>query len=544
MNEPSPSTNQSAQIQAAELQAVLDSAVDAIITITNRGRIRSVNPSTEAMFGYQADEMLGKNIAMLMPEPYHSGHDSYLNNYAETKERKIIGIGREVLAKTKDGTVFPIDLAVSESRVGSDVFFTGIIRDLSHRHAIESQLLVQANAIESVSQGICIAEASPDPSTSDIDPTDAKHDDAVEFRIVTCNSAMDTITGLATSEIIGLSFAEFLNKLESASGNSDFQSSLLKSMRVGERGEARWQCHRANGTAFWNETTVAPVLDSQDRLSHFVAVISDVTEQQNREEQLETEVSARTKELENAQAQLVQQARLAMLGKISGGIAHEIRNPLNAIKTSAYFLLNAQSLGAEKQREHLERIDRQVGLIDGVVTVISDAARLPCPVRVATSVASLFDESSRSVSMPSSIHVQKAVPEDLSDVVVDAAQILIAFRNLLRNARDAMPDGGKLMMEAKVSEPNMIAFVFTDTGVGIPAETIERIREPLFTTKPHGMGLGLSISYAIIENNGGQITVTSSEGKGAVFTVSLPTSPVVGNGLDGAADRNNTESRS
>lgn len=520
MNTSSPSNHPTPQIQAAELQAVLDSAVDAIITITDAGRIRSINPATEAMFGYTASEMLGNNISMLMPEPYRREHDEYLSNYARTAKPKIIGIGREVIAKKKDGTVFPIDLAVSESRVDDAVFFTGIIRDLSHRHAIESQLRVQANAIESVSQGICIAEAEWSRTSGN-----TEHNNSDHFRIVTCNSAMQAITGLATTEIVGLSFPDFLAKLNAEPTQQNAGAQLIDAMQTGLRGDAKWQCERQNGAICWFQTTVTPVLDSQGRLSHFVAVVTDVTEQQNREVHLETEVNARTHELKDAQAQLVQQARLAMLGKISGGIAHEIRNPLNAIKTSAYFLLNAHSLKADKQREHLERIDRQVGLINGVVTVISDAARLPCPVRVATPVRALLDEAFHSVSMPPSVHVQKVAAVDLPDVLVDSPQILIAFRNLLRNARDAMPDGGELIVEARISTPEAITFSFTDTGMGIPNDCIDRIREPLFTTKPHGMGLGLSISYSIIENNGGHINVESSEGSGTVFRISLPAAP-------------------
>jgi PAS domain S-box-containing protein len=120
------------------LRAILDTAIDAIISIDGRGAILSVNPATERMFGYTARELLGRNVNILMPEPNHAEHDGYLARYKHTGEKRIIGIGREVQARRKDGSVFAIDLAVSEVEPGA--LFTGIIRDISDRKAVETKL--------------------------------------------------------------------------------------------------------------------------------------------------------------------------------------------------------------------------------------------------------------------------------------------------------------------------------------------------------------------------------------------------------------------
>lgn len=120
------------------LRAVLESAVDAIITIDHRGIVHSVNPATERMFGYTAAEIVGNNVSMLMPSPYHEEHDEYLGRYLRTGEKHIIGIGREVEARRKDGTVFAIDLAVSEVEPGR--IFTGIVRDISDRKLAEARV--------------------------------------------------------------------------------------------------------------------------------------------------------------------------------------------------------------------------------------------------------------------------------------------------------------------------------------------------------------------------------------------------------------------
>ncbi|HYO41005.1 MAG TPA: EAL domain-containing protein, partial [Nocardioidaceae bacterium] len=124
-------------------QAVLNTAVDAIMTMTEDGRIDSVNPATELMFGYAADEMVGQNITMLMPEPYRSNHDRYLERYRRSGDKRIIGSGREVAGQRRDGEIFPIELAVSE--VGSDPpLFTGVVRDITDRKRLEAQLLHQS----------------------------------------------------------------------------------------------------------------------------------------------------------------------------------------------------------------------------------------------------------------------------------------------------------------------------------------------------------------------------------------------------------------
>ena len=122
-------------------RGILETAVNAIITINDRGIIESVNPSTERLFGYTKEEMVGRNVNMLMPNPYKEQHDNYLHNYHRTGVRKIIGIGRETIAQRKDGSVFPVDLSVGEVQLPQGKVFTGIIRDISDRKRLEQEML-------------------------------------------------------------------------------------------------------------------------------------------------------------------------------------------------------------------------------------------------------------------------------------------------------------------------------------------------------------------------------------------------------------------
>jgi PAS domain S-box-containing protein len=144
--------------QAAKLRGILESAVPAIITIDNQGAIESVNPSTERLFGYSATELISQNVKVLMPEPYRAEHDRYVNNYIGTGIKKIIGIGREVMGRRKDGATFPLHLSVSEFEAEGRRYFTGMIYDLSDRRHVEEALreserrLAQSQKMEAVGQ--------------------------------------------------------------------------------------------------------------------------------------------------------------------------------------------------------------------------------------------------------------------------------------------------------------------------------------------------------------------------------------------------------
>src|SRR5438045_7503739 len=138
-------------IDAGLLRAVVDTAISGVILIDARGNVLMFNPACERLFGYNADEVIGQNVKMLMPQSFRHEHDGYLYNYRTSGVRKIIGIGREVVGQRKDGTTFPMDLSVGESKEEDEVFFVGIIHDLTQRKRTEEQL-AQAQKMETVGQ--------------------------------------------------------------------------------------------------------------------------------------------------------------------------------------------------------------------------------------------------------------------------------------------------------------------------------------------------------------------------------------------------------
>ena len=489
------------------LEAIHDSAVDAIITIDERGLIETINPATEALLGFSSEELIGRNVSMLMPTPFRQEHDDYLKNYLRTGKRKITGIGREVIAQRKNGTTLPIHLTVSEVRLGDRRVFAGFIRDMTVAKTLEEREATLGRIIEDSLNEVFIFRV-----------------DNLQF--VQVNRGGRENLGFTLEELSQMTPVDIKPEFT----ESQFRS-LLEPLLTGEkkRLEIATTHQRADGSTYDVEVHVQT--SSYHTQPVFVAIILDVTEkleaerlyrqqQETMQADLARLVTTRTEELRLAQSELVRIEKFATLGKVSGGIAHEIRNPLNAVKTSAYYLLHAKNPTAEKMKEHLERIDRQVSMIDNVVTALSDVARMPEANLSPTDMEHVLQHIIATTNLPDNIRTAIEFSEPIPEVLVDENQIAIAFRNLIRNARDAMPEGGTISIRAAFNGEDVV-FSVVDTGSGIPPEVIGRIWEPLFTTKARGMGLGLSITRAIVEKNAGELTVESEVGKGSHFKIAL-----------------------
>jgi signal transduction histidine kinase len=212
--------------------------------------------------------------------------------------------------------------------------------------------------------------------------------------------------------------------------------------------------------------------------------------------------------------------RLAAIGQVAGGVAHELRNPLNVVKTSVYFLLNSRNATPEKKAEHLQRIERHVTLADSVITALSSFAKMPLPELRPVSVEAWVKETLELNPVPEQVKVQLDLPPDIPAVMADPDQVRIVLGNLVRNAREAMPQGGTLTFTARRRD-DAVELEVADTGVGIQPEQISKVMEPLYSTKARGLGLGLAIARSIIGKNNGSLRVRSELGKGSSFTLRL-----------------------
>jgi len=217
--------------------------------------------------------------------------------------------------------------------------------------------------------------------------------------------------------------------------------------------------------------------------------------------------------------------RFVAIGQMASGIAHELRNPLNVIQTSVFYLRNARRATPEKQAEHFDRIQRQVAIADSVIGALSDFAKLPLPNVEPVEVRKLVEETLANHPPGERVTVTLSGLDEAPPLRGDSRQISIVLANLVRNANDAMPDGGRLSICAEPHQEGgsrWVRLTVADSGPGISAEQIYRIFEPFFSTKVRGIGLGLAICRAIVDNHGGKLRVSSTPGDGSRFSVTVP----------------------
>jgi signal transduction histidine kinase len=244
------------------------------------------------------------------------------------------------------------------------------------------------------------------------------------------------------------------------------------------------------------------------------------------ENRLKTErLSEANRDLRQAQAEVRRSERLAALGHLSAGLAHEIRNPLGVISASAELLRQRVSSENEVAREVAGFIGSEVNRTNSLVTRFLDFARPSTPHREVREINAVIEravqtlkDSVRAGDPPLELVCQLGEVPTFS---FDPMLIESSLFNLLTNAREAMADGGRILIESRSNGSNVVVTV-SDSGLGIPAEEIEDIFNPFFTTKPHGVGLGLAMVSKFIDSHGGTISVASKDGQGATFTVTLP----------------------
>jgi PAS domain S-box-containing protein len=238
------------------------------------------------------------------------------------------------------------------------------------------------------------------------------------------------------------------------------------------------------------------------------------------------ELQAANGELRETQEQLVRSEKLAAIGQLASGVGHELRNPLGAIKNAVFFVrrkIASTELPAAEPRvvEFLDIMDGEVDAANKVITDLLDFSRVVKPSVSLARIDAIIEDALKHAPMPDNIELLREIGTELPMVMVDADQIRQVFVNIILNAQQAMPDGGRFRISAR-RDGGFLEVGFADSGAGIPQSAMKKIFDPLFTTKAKGIGMGLAVCKSILEKHGGDIKVDSREGRGALFTVYLP----------------------
>jgi len=240
------------EAQQSHYRAVVETVVDGILVIDAGGVIQSMNPAAERIFGYASEELVGRSINLLMPEPYRGSHDQNIRRYLETGEAHVIGYGREVVGLRKNGATFPISLAVSEMRIDGNAYFTGIVRDITTRKRSEEALLIAASVYRTMGEAVIVTDA--------------------DNTIITVNEPFTELTGYELHELIGE------NPKILASGRQD--KAFYEKMWHDLKTQGRWQGEiwnrRKNGQEYLEFLSISVIYDDNGDTLRHVAVFSEI----------------------------------------------------------------------------------------------------------------------------------------------------------------------------------------------------------------------------------------------------------------------------
>lgn len=249
-------------------------------------------------------------------------------------------------------------------------------------------------------------------------------------------------------------------------------------------------------------------------------------------QRLEEKVAARTHELndallrlQDAQQALMRREKLALLGQLASGVGHELRNPLGVMSNAVYYLDAVQKDQPEDVRKALGMLREQIALSAKIVSDLLDFSRITPAERLPIRLEHIAETQLRRLALPDDIKVIRDFPDSLPLVHVDPVHAGQVVLNLLTNAVQAMGDGGTLHLRGRLAPEGKVLLEVSDTGPGVPPEHLDKIFEPLFTTKTNGIGLGLAMSKSLAQANGGDLAVASHPGRGATFAFVMPAAP-------------------
>jgi len=494
--------------------SILEAIPDALAAVNQQGVIIEVNSQTEALFGYRRDELIGQSVDMLVPERQRQQHHQHRESYYSGPKIRRMGSGLDLYGRRRDGSEFPVEISLSPVPTGSGAVVLSVIRDITDRKRIEEELRRANEELDrrktrelrdSQNRLALIADSSQDAIIG-------KNLDGV---ITHWNKGAEAIYGYSALEMIGRNISVLCPP-----DRPDEIPGILAKIRHGERVEY-FESVRVtkDGRRLNMSISVSPIYDPDGRIVGASAIGRNITAQKKIEDQLR------------------QSQKMEAVGRLAGGIAHDFNNLLGIVTACT------ELLRGRVDSENLEYVDniREAAKRGASLTkqLLAFSRRQPVEVQI-LDLNQRLQEVNKLLKPLMGDDVEIMLPSRIESAIVEAdpGQLDQIVLNLAVNARDAMPHGGKLIIETGVfdldasfaREHSMtpgryVMLAVSDNGTGMDEVTRSRIFEPFFTTKESGKGsgLGLATVYGIVKQSGGHIWVYSEPGRGSTFKVYLPT---------------------
>jgi PAS domain S-box-containing protein len=505
-----PSDRIDSQVQ---LDLLIDSVLDhAIFMLDLQGHVLSWNTGAEGVMGYSRVEILGQHFSR-----FYTAEDRAARAPQQALEtaRREGHFSDEGWRVRKDGSRFWASVVIDpiKNRDGELVGFAKVTRDLTERQAAHSSLL------ESERRYRRLVEAVVDYAIFQLD---------TDGRIATWNVGAERIKGYSSHEAIGRHFSMFYTEEDRA---SDVPVNALATAATAGRFEAEGWRVRKDGSRFWALVVIDAIRDENDRLIGFAKVTRDITERHEAQ-----------RDLRETQAQLAASQKMEAIGQLGGGIAHDFNNLLMIVQGNlevAQRHTRQLPESADLQRylgNAMRGAQRAAALTSRLLAFSRRQALDPKPVDVNKFISGSMEFLQRALG--EMVEIEAVGDASIWSIEVDPNQLESALVNLAINARDAMPNGGKLTIEAanvfvdddyvrlnpEVNEGQHVAICVSDTGIGMSKEVAARAFEPFYTTKEagHGTGLGLSQVYGFVKQSGGHVKIYSEVGQGTTVKMYFP----------------------
>ncbi len=517
----------------AKAESIVAAAAEGIITIDERGRIEMFNRAAEGIFRYRAAEVLGQDVAMLLPERLAREYAEGLRHFLATGTSPFVGRTTEVSGRTKDGRLVPVALSLTAVRVGRRWLFNGLVRDLTavKRAEKEREARVRQQDIvvrqgqralacddlrqlleemaQCVSQTLdvehcLILELLPDGET--LLPHSGAGWSRGFLQQTTWNVSRD-------SSSAGSLLAETPVAVENFCLEDRYDGPELLLYHGVTSGLTVLIRHSGRPFGVLGVYSRTPRVFDKDEV-HFLDEIAFV---------ITLAIQRKETELKQREQETLRAEHLATVAQMATGVAHELRNPLTAVK----MLVQAGREGGAGglPAEDLEYVEQEIRRMERCLQSYLDFARPRKPERRATDLGDLVQ---RTLTLVQHRAAQQRVelpfvrPADPVVAEVDGEQIQQILINLAFNALDAMPRGGVLAAEIQANEPDVVVLRMLDTGPGMTPQVLGQLFQPFFTSKETGTGLGLVVSRRIAEEHGGTLTASNRPAGGACFELRLP----------------------